>query len=118
MFSLKWVKLRELRKLYSVCNCSGCNTPRNLDMDPSVCPDCGSEDFYTDQYAAYDLLRQRTKNLVCCCCPTSLLDEKIDMYPSDVGWKMPGVLGKWWMSIGCPHCGYNNSFDKFGILRN
>jgi DNA-directed RNA polymerase subunit RPC12/RpoP len=75
-------------------------------------------DFFTSQGAVLDLLKGRTKNLVCQHCSTDLSDEYVDMYSRDGGWRMPGVSIKLWMSIACPDCGYENSFDKFGIPKN
>jgi predicted nucleic-acid-binding Zn-ribbon protein len=117
MSNVKWVKLKDAKTMNSSCNCFSCDAPRDLEKDPSVCPGCGFEDFRTDQSAVRDLLESRTKNLCCFECLTTLEDELIDMYPRRDGWKMPGVAGKWWMSITCPQCGYGNSFDKFGISR-
>jgi hypothetical protein len=40
------------------------------------------------------------------------------MYLHDGGWRMSGLSVRFWMSIACPDCGYENSFDKFGIPKN
>jgi Zn finger protein HypA/HybF involved in hydrogenase expression len=118
MGNVKWVKLKEMREMYSTCDCAGCEKPRNIDDDPSCCPHCGGIDFFTGPGSVLDLLKGRTRNLVCQDCDTDLSDEYVDMYPHDGGWRMSGVSIKLWMYIACPDCGCENSFDKFGIPRN
>jgi len=118
MSNVKWVKLKEMKELYSVCECEGCGEQRNINDDPSECPHCGNTEFFTSQGAVLDLLKGRTKNLVCQHCVEDLSDEYVDMYLHDDGWMMSGVPIILWMSIACPDCGYENSFDKFGIPRN
>lgn len=118
MKNVKWVKVPEVKKVYSICTCTGCGEQRDLDKDPALCPTCGYEDFSTNLSAVFDIIAGRTKNLVCNDCPTSLDDERVNMFPHSDGWKMSGVAGKWWMSIKCPQCGYSNAFTKFGIMKN
>jgi hypothetical protein len=40
------------------------------------------------------------------------------MYLHDGGWRMPGVPTKLWMSLACPSCGDETSFDRLGIPKN
>ena len=104
--------------MYAECSCFECGRSRDLNADPSVCPYCGTEDFFTDMSAVDNLIESRTEGLDCKECNANLSEERIEMYPHDNGWKMSGVAGKWWMSIRCPQCGYESSFAKFGITRN
>jgi Zn finger protein HypA/HybF involved in hydrogenase expression len=115
--NVKWIKLKEMKEMYSVCECADCGEQRNIDADPSACPNCGNVDFFVCQGAVLELLKRRTKNLVCNHCCEDLSDEYVDAYQHDGGWVIPGVSGRFWLYITCPDCGWETSFSKFGILK-
>lgn len=64
-----------------------------------------------------ELLNSRERGLNCGSCGEVLTGLFIDAYPHDGGWSILGFFEKYWLSIHCPKCGYDTSFDKLGIAR-
>jgi hypothetical protein len=118
MAEVKWINVRDAYEMYFSCKCGECNSERDLNVDPSACPECGCSDICVSPGAVKDLICGRTRNLVCSGCSEDLSASMVNMYPHDNGWKMPGVDGKWWMFIECPYCNHGNSFQTFGIPKN
>ena len=94
--------------------CSECGDFRPADAKFCV---CGTNDIEFKADSVSDLLNSRsTPKLLCAICGEELYGKLVYAYVHKDGWTVPGLTGKWWLSIRC-NCGYDNSFDKFGIDR-
>lgn len=45
------------------------------------------------------------------------LAPTVDAYPHAEGWPVKFMEGKQWLSVKCPHCGYEWSLNKLGVPR-
>ena len=97
--------------------CAECGQDRGL-QGPRECGYCRSEDFEFSPQEVGHYLNSRTRGLNCQCCSVVLTGYYVQAYPHEDGWSLRGVTDKkFWLSIRCPACNYDNSFDKFGIKR-
>ena len=82
--------------------------------------------FNADDYTL-DAYRKKITNHSCVTCGTNLDTENADFdhYDHDGGWLVwtgtrteCGIWKKWWLSIRCEKCGYENSLTKLGVPQN
>jgi DNA-directed RNA polymerase subunit RPC12/RpoP len=85
---------------------------------------CGSEDLTLDYEHFESMLARRAPDtdVECGACGADLEDEDVQAYQHSGGWTyggegLPLPRMRFWLSIKCPHCTYETSFDKFGIKR-
>ena len=98
--------------------CRRCGETRPSNDADENCPSCESEGITFNPGRVAELLNSReTAEIRCASCNNELWNLDIDAYGHSNGWKVPGLSDKWWLSIACPACNYETSFDKFGVSR-
>jgi len=98
------------------CRC--CGETRPIAIAENDCEDCGCNEITFTPGAVSDILNSRDKaELRCTSCDNELWNLDIDAYQHENGWVVPGLPGKWWLSIACPECTHETSFSHFGISR-
>lgn len=64
-----------------------------------------------------DTLVAEMKVHTCPCCGEGLHFDHVDMYDHKYGWGVTPEIPKQWLSVHCPDCDYDISFDKLGVAR-
>jgi len=97
--------------------CRGCGDTRPSNQATDDC-DCGCNEITFNPGRVAELLNSReTAELRCASCNNDLWNMDVDAYGHSNGWKVPGLSDRWWLSIACPVCDYETSFDKLGVSR-
>ena len=98
------------------CRCCGeIRVSAKADED---CSDCGCNEITFRMGAVPDLVNSReSATLNCTSCGREVFGLNVDAYSHENGWRVPGLKGKWWLSIACPDCHHESSFSHFGITR-
>jgi len=95
--------------------CRNCGVARKSNDAFKRCI-CGMEDITIKMDVVSDLINSRSDAEVrCASCNHEIFGNDVDAYPHDGGWSVPGLGGKWWLSIQCDKCDYETSFNKLGI---
>jgi hypothetical protein len=59
----------------------------------------------------------KIKDYTCSFCGSSLKGVPISYYPHDAGWTVSGLVGKFWLYLVCPKCGYQWALWKLGVKK-
>lgn len=68
-------------------------------------------------HSAADALAQQATSDLCVSCGETVPLDTVDAYTHEYGWFLVPGLQRQWLSIRCPHCGYDISLEKLGVPR-